>query len=66
MDIDAVSKTIRTTVGAEKRHTSRYQVLKGLTTSFGDIEHEIDAVWKTESPLVWYVTFHHKCVVEKL
>ena len=43
VDIKAVSKTIRITVGVGKRHTWKYEVLKGLTTSFEDIEHEIDA-----------------------
>ena len=42
--------------------------MKGLVDAFPDVELEkdINAVWRMESPFVWYVTFKHKACAEYL
>ena len=68
MDLEAVEKTIRISVGYGKRLTSRFEIMKDLADAFPDVELEkyISAVWRMESPFVWYVTFKHKACTEYL
>ena len=68
MDLGAVEKTIRISVGYGKRLTSRFEIMKGLVDAFPDVELEkdISAVWRMESPFVLYVTFKHKACAEYL